>query len=215
MDFEGIVTSIVKQIAVVGQSPVPFIVCVLLACMAIWRALEWKHRATIDGLNHRIALRDDTIRHFEKDGPKTARAATPSSELSQSKVTPVRNGAKERAFLSHTQDPDFLHNLYRDRTTIQADKLAAIYVGKWMKVRGIVNNVMELSPNETSVSIIPPSDVSKPIPNSLSLTVLFFEGDKERLELLCAGDEMSAIGKIKRISMADLSLVEGELIKAE
>jgi len=94
---------------------------------------------------------------------------------------------------------------YHNVTKIQGDRIAAAYIGKWLRVSGVVRNVF---PNRSgaNVAILPPATKESLI------TMLIFKQGVEELEILHKGDVIEAIGRIARINSADITLDDCELI---
>jgi hypothetical protein len=113
-------------------------------------------------------------------------------------VPPVLLPRGERVFVN--EDLAYLSSLYRGQTTAQADKLAEIYRGKWMKITGQVDDV-----TSRAMSFAHQRDVP--------LVIIHFRDDwQTRFELLKRGDKATVIAKIDEISANHISLVSGELV---
>jgi hypothetical protein len=118
------------------------------------------------------------------------------------------------AQLRHTE-PDFvgpsittayLSEIYRDRTHIQADKLAATFVGKQIEVSGSVAIVTALNATETTLTI----DMDR-VTQGFSAAWILFSGDRGRLEMLRPGDRITVSGKIKVFDQSEIQLVDCRL----
>ncbi|SRR6266851_4049921 len=103
-------------------------------------------------------------------------------------------------------EPSYLMGLYQGTTKIRADRLAAIYVGKWLRVSGSVYNVGS-SLGVQIVVVLQEEGQEEP-----RLFLVFNESWAERLELLHPKQEIKALGKIERISSTTIDFRECELI---
>lgn len=110
--------------------------------------------------------------------------------------------SSERIFIDDT--PETILKLTDGLTTVQRNKFAEIYIGKWMKVTGPVRNVMPSRKDEKIVT------VSFGLAKSVSLR--FDRQWSDRVAMLRVKQTISAIGKVKEISVLDIDLVECELI---
>lgn len=118
---------------------------------------------------------------------------------------------QEREFVD--VEPAYLLKLYKDHISVQADKLAGVYVGKWMKVSGRLGNV-ERFLNSWRVrfefnleeSVRQGGDVS-----------MFFDDEMQvdRLATLKRGDQITVVGQIKPMVAALLILEKCELAERE
>ncbi|MGR6329812.1 hypothetical protein ACU5AX_12155 [Sphingomonas sp. XXL09] len=209
------------QVAEVWRAPLPFILLLVASCGVIWRVLKWRYDGIIEGYEHRLKLRDDTIARYEKggtlasDGDISAPSKTaPSLEAE----VPMQETASSRGdtnfgviFASSTVSTTDLMKIYADHTSIQADKLAAIYRGKWMRLRGRVSSVYALSGQKTGAILHERPDDARNL-SSISLT---FNQDREFLETLKEGDALYAIGRIEKIGQFEVRFVECKIVKAE
>src|SRR5579863_6187510 len=58
---------------------------------------------------------------------------------------------EEKIFVGPDITPQFLTDIARNHTYIQASKMLEIYIGKWMKVSGVISNVSQISTTLTMV----------------------------------------------------------------
>lgn len=201
----------------------PFSVMVLVVAVLIWRGLVWHYGERIEALEHRIKLRDDRIAHLERDkaSGKAKRAAPPAGEAVAAKGSPAKTlplasePAPEhgpRVFVPEEVTTDFLRSLYDKHTSLQADKLADAYIGKWIKVRGFVSDVHRSGEN---LSVALRKGTHPVSPDFLITTWLSFSRDLDRAEMLRTGDTVLAIGRIVRFGRYDCHLRDCEMIEAE
>lgn len=100
--------------------------------------------------------------------------------------------------------PDYLMDLYKDRMSIQSDKLAQIYIGKLISISGHLREVYVVG-NNNGILVSLVTKNRKDVP--LRATSLFFkEKWKERLEVMTKNNNISAVCEIKTISFLFLSL---------
>jgi len=116
---------------------------------------------------------------------------------------------EERIFVSVA--PEDLMKIHKGHTEIQANKLTASYIGKWIKVSGTVQNVSKSLDNQkVYVSL---DDEGSSIFDYF-FEQMAFSSDQwlERLEIIPRGHHMTVIGQIDGIDSHRLSLVNCELI---
>ncbi|MEG3151125.1 hypothetical protein U1769_14625 [Sphingomonas sp. ZT3P38] len=214
MGFDDLAASIGHQLAVVGQAPVPFAVCVIIAAVAVWRLMEWRYRAVIDGLEHRIKLRDDSIAHLERKAGKARAEPLPVSTEPQDLPTAVESpldhirrweDPRDRVFVQNRTLPELMDMLV-GKTNIQAAAIARPYLGKWIEVSLAVQNVSQ-SEDETLVMVSHPDHLVRFI-------WLHFARDRERLEIVEIGDRITAVGRITELERLNARLYSCEMIKA-
>jgi hypothetical protein len=87
---------------------------------------------------------EDQLLYNKLKPPAVSRAAAipapgPQAALSGELITPVvRYGGRLVVDVS----PDYLRGLFKDHTSIQAQKLVAAYLGKWMRTSGRLGDVL-------------------------------------------------------------------------
>ena len=216
-------SDIVQQIIFIGKVPAPFLIMSVILAGIIWRLLKWRYEGIIEGLEHRVKLRDDTINRYEAGGvPPSGSAAVKVvrsnlTHASQSNVKTCSNDTMDifaprgRHFVAPSVKPEDLRQIYRVSTSIQADRQAIIYLGKWMEVEGKVHSVYGHTQNRVRLRLLDRDS------DAIGLCGLWltFCGDRDILETLKIGDSVTAIGKLDSLSEFDLNLEECELIKAK
>jgi hypothetical protein len=100
-----------------------------------------------------------------------------------------------------------LMGIYRGHTNIQANKLAASYLGKWIRVSGTVNDISVFGDGDVSLSLNTAPD---PWPHHLRFSSEWLR----RLEILPRGYDLTVEGKIEEIQRHHLVLVNCVLVEA-
>jgi hypothetical protein len=99
--------------------------------------------------------------------------------------------------------PEQLVGVYKNRTTLQGEKLASTYIGKWMTVSGVVEDISK-----------PRFGISLVFYRGEILIVMYFEESAtEPVSALSRGDTVTVRGKIKQIESRNLLLESCELVK--
>jgi hypothetical protein len=121
--------------------------------------------------------------------------ASPSSEIGERKIVDVT--------------PEYLIGFFNaGHTSVQAKKLAEAFIGKWMKVSGLLGDVLGNYPSQRMVVF---SDRSSYKRNSVNM----FFYDKERfgeLSTLKLGDTITVIGQLSDVNSFEISLHNCELL---
>ena len=140
-------------------------------------------------------------------GGSSATAQTALPDPSVVAAEPTTDSPAAREIVDVT--PEYLAEFFRDRTSIQADKLAAAYLGKWMKVSGPLGNIGGI----TTFSQV---TFAFNTFGSLSVYLLFRDGDvvENRVSTLSQGDQITVLGQIDRIDAVSLQLGNCGLIDA-
>ncbi len=113
-------------------------------------------------------------------------------------------GVTVRAIINVT--PDFLMSLYSDKTRVQGDAAASLYVGKWLEFRGIVENVSQSS----SGDVVLASLVSR-----LHLAILWIDDrDKNVASTYSIGQKIDAVCQLKKVDEFSLVLEKCEFAGA-
>ena len=102
--------------------------------------------------------------------------------------------------------PDFFMNLYRDKMSVQADRLFNSYVGKWLKVSGNVKNIIASQSGRTSL-FFKMDDERK------TLFLSFEKAWAEKVTILSRDQKISALCQIERAEIFDLYLGNCELLE--
>lgn len=103
--------------------------------------------------------------------------------------------------------PEYLMGLYNGLTAIQADKLAAAYIGKWMPISGAVQNVD--GANIFGAALISIALPQKEAPPKL-MFLYFDESEVTHIEGLLQGQSIKAFCQINRFGANDLRLIHCE-----
>jgi hypothetical protein len=209
---------------------VSFWLAVGVAALLIWRAMEWRYAGIIerlrderDGLlrrsptdaaseaevlkQRRLLEKQNTpqIRPAEGDPPqeKPIRVQMPIRDALASKLA-------ERVPVGEKVTPTFLQNIYREKTKLQADQAAAVYIGKWMTVAGSVHDIQPQRDGTVFVNVDYPS---RPIPFSgdIMVVLLVFQHSNARFDVMEIGDSITATGRIRKIERHSIALDYCEL----
>lgn len=108
--------------------------------------------------------------------------------------------------------PEDLMKIYKDNTEIQASKLAASYIGKWIQVSGTVSEVTtNIGYNHDTVHVT----LNLRDEPFLPYFVLGFPSKQwlERLQILPRGHRITANGQIEKIGSHGLTLENCELVE--
>ena len=109
--------------------------------------------------------------------------------------------------------PQDLMKIYKDLTAIQANKLAASYVDKWIQVSGIVSDIFPVFDGER-VQVNLNLGINESALPYFSLT---FQSKQwlEHLQILPRGHSITANGQIERIGSHGLTLGNCELVETQ
>lgn len=119
-----------------------------------------------------------------------------------------KNSDPNRIFLPPTQTPQFLMSLCKDKMSVEIDRSTQPYVGKWMCLSGRVKNVD--SNEKDSIQIVRLSVRGSTLVN----IICHFARDwHNRLEILTREQPVEVQGRIKRISLYDVTLDNCELVE--
>jgi hypothetical protein len=102
--------------------------------------------------------------------------------------------------------PEYLMDIYDGLTAIQAEKLAAAYIGKWVPISGVIQNVG--GPSLFGAALI---SIALHEKGKAKLIVLYFdEGEVTHVESLLQGQSIEAFCQVNRFGANDLRLVHCE-----
>lgn len=107
-----------------------------------------------------------------------------------------------RAFLPPDIDGEYLTGLYRNHTSLQADALAASYIGKWMRLSVVVNDVKRTENGLYSISYMT---------DKFIVDMRFTADWADRASMLRAGSRVKVVGKLSAIDNRVVMLDHGEL----
>jgi hypothetical protein len=104
--------------------------------------------------------------------------------------------------------PEYLTGFFKEYTDIQAKKLAAPYIGKWMKISGPLEDVGEFSGYACQVTF-----ADRLFSTSKTTVFMYFKKEWiERLSILKRNDSIAVLGKIKDVTRVSVSLDNCELV---
>ena len=135
----------------------------------------------------------------------------PSGKSVQPKpnYAPVPQLANGRTFVPDDVDYQFLIMLYHKYTSVQASKLAEVYIGKWLTISVTVGDVAEKPEGMLVVA-----SLGGPGTNLLPAIISFqFRHQwKGHLSMLAPGSRINVVGRIYAFNSTELRLTECELL---
>jgi hypothetical protein len=119
----------------------------------------------------------------------------------------VASPKQEKVFVDLT--PEQLIAFHTDNTGIQANKLVAPSIGKWMPISGRLSNVLSSYPGFAQLTFI-----GRGVGNQV---FMYFRDQKliDRLSMLKPGTQMTVHGQIEMVDMLAVHLGNCELIRVE
>jgi hypothetical protein len=101
-------------------------------------------------------------------------------------------------------EPDYLMAFFKDHTAIQAKRLVAAFLDKWIRVSGKLDNVTPAGTHSILVTI------DRPMTSQINM--LFDQKDwRDRLAILRRGDSISVVGQLTEADMHAITLYNCEL----
>ena len=205
----------VKEWPVIKEAPWSFVMCIAIAATLIWLALEWFHRrasagkdAEIASKNAEIGLlvrqRDHAISKSNVDllvtSPVMVKPIEPAASFPYSVIPSSlaigQSDAKrdvtedERIFLPASATPQVLADMYLNRTSIEADRVISPYIGRLMKLTGIIEDITQTVEDKATVWF-PKSRFDE-----VHVSLQFIGEDIHQVTLMQKGDKISAVCKI-------------------
>ena len=222
-----------KFLAQVGQIQsvwMPFVIAAAVVAWLAYLAVQNRFQTRIEHLESRLSLRDDELsavkRKMEEMPLELAREASAEPPTAAPRQPDPESAAIEpaepdvqrsdgRVILGRSVTPELLIDLHMKHTALQADRLAAPYIGKWLRLQGKVGNVSTRSNEQICVALtlVPITSATLAHPLAMTTTLLYFSPDAApELETLQLNDEIAVLGKIEEIGYMSLILEECELI---
>lgn len=214
--------AITKQLNVIGQSPIPFLIVWVILTYGAYRFARHHFSERFANMETRISLRDEQIallKDSQRGGVREDQArfsiptASPALAAPETPLKPtthsVQTSAGEKEFLDSSITAQSLMLLCKDKTGLQAKRLTAGYIGKWISVEGGVANVSETTYGTTYAAINAPIDGGQ---YSGGLVWLAFARPEPVLETLEKEEVIRAIGRIELIKELSVELEECELV---
>jgi hypothetical protein len=99
-----------------------------------------------------------------------------------------------------------LLNLYREHTQVQAERLVEPYIGGWMRVKGVVNDVVRQDLVEGHYVAIRVEETDE------AVLAEFPESAQEQLPRLLRGDSLEVVGRISKITSGWIGLEDCEFV---
>jgi len=123
----------------------------------------------------------------------------------------------ERIYLGSNITPVFLAELQDGKTSLEAQEATDKYVGKWMRVTGVLKNVSRIGNRKLWVTLAIPRKVqiAEGIEMDRDVEVKAeFERDFDRIRVRRPGDVFRVEGRIDRIIYMGLELEDCELLQS-
>lgn len=198
------------QWAAVKAAPLLYLGALIVLSGIIWWFIDMFYRNRIDGLkedagreereNARLLQKLDEASRVGpphqsalpipvRQEPPPVLVAEPPESITQK---PPPEG--ERVNVPDGVTAIFLRAQYNDKTALEAGRLLAPYIGKWLRVSGKVFEVAHDEPISWSAAIDDdPND-------SMATSMLYFEdGEAPKLEMLRRSVNISAVGQIAKV----------------
>jgi hypothetical protein len=117
-----------------------------------------------------------------------------------------------RVFVSDSITPKYLAELYNHNTAIQVNGITRNYIGKWMRLSGILSQVLSSVPTRAQLTF-ENGDFNKVSDYNYYSVFMYFKSPfVDRLTTLRKGDSLTIIGQISEIIPLALSLDNCEII---
>lgn len=226
--METLVNRFLDQVGVILTAPMPFIIAALIVAWLAYRFAVSQSSTQIADLNTRVSLRDDQIENYKQkleraslelqaEGP-SQRPVVPSVENrpTESPSLPARELPATAPAAQEINSPRYLMGLFRDKTSFHAEKEAAKFLGKTITLTGSVGDIKPHGNDKATVFL----DVVPIVPETLgdwmalTIVVLYFSHDLERLSPLEKGDKITVRGKLESVGRSNMTLTDCELIEA-
>ncbi len=112
----------------------------------------------------------------------------------------------KRIFVGERITPKYLRDLFKDQTTVQAERVFEPFKGKWIRVWGTISDIHAHPPRSVQVLIYEE-------PQAFSGLSLSFNWEwNERLSIIARGEKIEAVGRIKSAHVNSLFLDDCELV---
>ncbi len=130
-----------------------------------------------------------------------------SSEIMTTQQDNISDDKSERVIIDVT--PDFLIGLHKNYMSIEAKRLLAPYIGKWIKVSGLIDDINSHERGVLVTLMMEPNDIWPKVYMHCEIEWL------DRLSVIKKDTKISAIGQIKDISPHNISLFHGEILNSD
>lgn len=167
--------------------------------------VNWVNRVLPDAPNaatyERVVDRPAPV--VERQAPMTGRTERPKEPGPTDEPTTRTHphSDKDRVFVDVTHE--YLIGLFKDKLGIQANKLIAPYIGKWMIVSGKLGDVLGSDSLQVSFD---------PMKVNEYLWMYFDSKWQDRLSVLTPGHEIRVVGRITSVDPISVTLRECELV---
>lgn len=116
-------------------------------------------------------------------------------------VKPAVAVAAQRIFIDAS--PEFLLNLYKDKTSLQGDALAANYLGKWISVTGEVADISEIMGHYIIVILFV---------NRKMVSATFLTEFRDHISHITQGAKITVRGELHAIDTISVKIRQCELV---
>jgi hypothetical protein len=176
-----VVLALVFRLTELGQAR--YWIAAAMACYVVASFVAWKtERTTIDKLEGEIASLKEAIKGLSEG---------------------IEGLSQAEGVVSLT--PQDLTGIYKGRTNLQGEKLAATHIGKWITVSGAVEDV-----RNSGKGVIVAFELERDHP----LIMMYFEEQFiEPVSALTKGNKVTVRGRITKIEVNTLVLSGCELVK--
>jgi hypothetical protein len=149
-----------------------------------------------------IVLVSRLVSVTSREGPAVARYDREAPEISVRALPVSTPASKPRVFVGPNVTLNYLSNLFAGRTSIEGNRLAQPYIGKWIRVS---LNVSNISHHTNDILVLAEYEKFK------LAAMTFAESWVDRLSILTRGDKINAIGMIAKVALSTVDLDDCEL----
>jgi hypothetical protein len=145
--------------------------------------------------------------------PGVHRTTQPTSEVrDESEKTEKKVEKEERIVVNPEVTPEYLVGLFKEHTSVQADKLATTYIGKWIELSGPLGDVFPRGyvgdGKYTSLVLFADRGIGL---DKIYVAMQFDDRWLDRLAVLPRGTKIKILGQIERINKVEIRLDNCEL----
>jgi hypothetical protein len=199
-----------QQWSAVQSAPGLYIAALIAVGLATWAAIHFLYKHRMEGLREELAKEERENRRLKQKldevvvstlPSKPARAKSRPTPRSEVKAMPA--DAVDRVMVPEGVQAETLRAFFKGKTALEGKRLLEPYLGKWMRVSGVVRDVENNDTLGWTVSIDDDPEALLAL-----ITLYLLDGEGPKAEMLRRDAMVSALGRIEKADQYLVSLAD-------
>lgn len=206
----------------IASNPLIFLIGFGALTGAIWKIIDLRYQDRIANLQHRIDTLQQRLQfaddcpekkkgaaHVAKQPVKKGLAVSSKASIPGKSASHDKNADEARVWIPNSVTYFDLIRLTEGKTSIEGDRAVQPYLGKWMEIEFVVDNIQA---HHDQMAVNPAMD--EKLGGWRYGASFFFETDHDKIPMLRRGDKATVVGKFTAVRLLVATFESCQLIDA-